>query len=534
MTNGAPLIGEVRALLRRATQVFADQPELLLQLREQLHRLDQPLRVAIAGKVKAGKSTLLNALVGEQIAATDSAECTRVVTWYQNGATPKVVLHPHTGASQELPVCRHDGALTIELPSSADEVERLVVDWPSQSLRETTLIDTPGMASTSTHISQRAVTFLTPADDAVTEADAVVYLMRHLHATDAAFLESFRDRAVSQASAANTVAVLSRADEVGGGRVDAMSSARLIARRYQSEPVLRGLCQTVVPVSGLLAVAGRTLRQTEYAALVALAEAPREEADAALLSADRFTAAGTVGVNRRGRSNVDTVSTHTRRELLDRFGLFGVRLAVTLIRQGADSPTALAVELVRRSGMHELSHVLQTLFTSRRDLLKARSALLLVETALARAEQHAAAENGATRINAARRELAAEVERIVSSAHELAELWLLSAMRSGEITLPGGLAAEAERLLGGAGVAPAVRLNLTADAEPAVLRQTALEVLARWQAAAENPLYGRGAAHACRTVARSCEGMLAGLSDAAENTTEEQPRDPELADASGT
>ena len=38
--------------------------------------------VAIAGKVKAGKSTLLNALVGEEIAPTDAGECTRVVTWY--------------------------------------------------------------------------------------------------------------------------------------------------------------------------------------------------------------------------------------------------------------------------------------------------------------------------------------------------------------------------------------------------------------------------------------------------------------------
>ena len=51
-------------------------------LRHNLARFDEPLRVAIAGKVKAGKSTLLNALVGESIAPTDAGECTRIVTWY--------------------------------------------------------------------------------------------------------------------------------------------------------------------------------------------------------------------------------------------------------------------------------------------------------------------------------------------------------------------------------------------------------------------------------------------------------------------
>ena len=48
-------------------------------------RLDEPLRVAIAGRVKAGKSTLLNALIGERLAATDAGECTRIVTWYRHG-----------------------------------------------------------------------------------------------------------------------------------------------------------------------------------------------------------------------------------------------------------------------------------------------------------------------------------------------------------------------------------------------------------------------------------------------------------------
>ena len=62
-------------------------------------RLDEPLRVAIAGRVKAGKSTLLNALVGERLAATDAGECTRIVTWYRNALGYRVVADRATAAA---------------------------------------------------------------------------------------------------------------------------------------------------------------------------------------------------------------------------------------------------------------------------------------------------------------------------------------------------------------------------------------------------------------------------------------------------
>src|SRR4249920_3218849 len=78
-------------------------------------RLDEPLRVAIAGRVKAGKSTLLNALVGERLAATDAGECTRIVTWYRNAIGYRVVAGLIDGMRRDLTFSRREGALDIDL-----------------------------------------------------------------------------------------------------------------------------------------------------------------------------------------------------------------------------------------------------------------------------------------------------------------------------------------------------------------------------------------------------------------------------------
>src|SRR5205823_4612366 len=155
-------------------------------------------RVAVAGKVKAGKSTLLNALVGEEIAPTDAGECTRVVTWYQHGSHPRITLYPKDSPPRPLTVNRQHGALEIDLCGVPPEtVRRLSVEWPSAGLRETILIDTPGVGSVSTEISAQAAGFLVP-EDQPSEADAVIYLMRHLHSTDLNLLESFHDRGIGR------------------------------------------------------------------------------------------------------------------------------------------------------------------------------------------------------------------------------------------------------------------------------------------------------------------------------------------------
>lgn len=489
MTAPTPQIGSVvRILLRRTIEAYRDSPQAVGWLQHNLARFDEPLRVAIAGKVKAGKSTLLNALVGEEIAPTDAGECTRIVTWYQDAQVPKVTMFPRSASPRQLAISRSNGALSFDLQGTpVEQVEKLEVQWPSQSLRTTTLIDTPGIASLSKDTSARAGAFLAP-EDSPSQADAVIYLMRHLHATDVRFLESFFDQGVARATPINTIAVLSRADEIGVGRLDALSSARRIARRYRADEKIRGLCQTVVAVAGLLAQTGRTMRQHEFTALTALAELPRSDLDAMLLSVDRFS-----------RTDMATPDADTRARLMERFGLFGVRLSTTLIRAGMTDPNAIATELVSRSGLDELRAVLNTQFSERRDLLKARSALLAIDLVLTREPRPASAP------------LAAEVERILAGAHEFSELRLLSTIRSGAVKLPVEALTEAERLLGGDGGSAAARLGMEPGASPEELWAAALDAVARWQRRAESPMSGRVVSDVARLVVRSCEGVLAGL-----------------------
>ena len=79
-------------------------------------RLDEPLRVAIAGRVKAGKSTLLNALVGERLAPTDAGECTRdrhLVPGRPH--LPGDAATRSTGEPRQLRFSRDDGAIEIDL-----------------------------------------------------------------------------------------------------------------------------------------------------------------------------------------------------------------------------------------------------------------------------------------------------------------------------------------------------------------------------------------------------------------------------------
>jgi hypothetical protein len=467
------------------------------ELEEARRRLTGPLRLAFAGRVKAGKSTLLNALVGEELAPTDASECTKVVTWYVGSDHPEVLLHARDGTVSPRPYRRESGPVDVDLGRPLDEVDYLEIRWPSARLHSLTLIDTPGLASLSAGISRRAEVLLpsrAETDGAgprrsarAPAADAVLYLLRHAHSADMRFLEAFADAEFAVATASNALGILSRADEIGSCRLDALDVAARIARRYEEHPRVHRVCPAVLPVAGLLAQAGVTLREAEFRLLARVAALPAERTRLLLLSTDRFTA---------DDHDVE-VTPLERSHLLDRLGLFGVRHAVDALQRGqVSSAHQLALSFVQLSGLDRLRRLVLTQFGQRARLLTSRSAVLTLRAAIAR--------GGVARPQV----YEARLEELLATAHAFVEIRLLDDVRSGALEVSEVRAAALERLFGGSGAATWARLGLPETATFEEVRAAALAELTRWQRVAESPLTSRALALAARTAVRTCEAML--------------------------
>jgi len=476
-------------LLGAARVLYDGDKESLALIAALETRMREPLRLAIAGMVKAGKSTLLNAMLGERIAATDAGECTRIVTWYRYSASPEITMHLREGSRRRMQIRRDRGLLVFDLGGyAAEDVDWIDVGWPLAGLRKQILIDTPGIASLSEDTSARTSRFLIP-EDSPSSADAVIYLMRHLHGADVRFLEAFRDTAAGAAQSVCAVGVLSRADEVGSGRIDSLLSAKRVAQRYEHDGDLASLTLGVIPVTGLLAEGARTLRESEFIAFRQLAQLTREDRERLLVSADRFVRAG-------GNSGL---SVNVREELLARFGIFGVRMAAAMVRGGAASSSALAEAMVQQSGLEELQEFVQTQFHPRSETLKARGIVLQLEELL-----KARPRNADTAVREG-------IEQFLASAHTLRELSILADARAHALPVSGENAQAAMRILGAAGVSAPRRLGLALDASAESLSASVQDQMVYWRRMAEMPTTRPTVAKLSGVLLRSLSGVASEL-----------------------
>lgn len=126
------------------------------------------LTVLVAGQFKRGKSTLLNALIGEELLPTGVLPLTSVATMIHYGTAPRALVSFRDGGSMQIAPSEIGQYVTeIENPGNHLRVVRIDVELPVALLDGIRLVDTPGIGSTFTHNSKAAREALREADLAI-------------------------------------------------------------------------------------------------------------------------------------------------------------------------------------------------------------------------------------------------------------------------------------------------------------------------------------------------------------------------------
>ncbi|MDT8910527.1 dynamin family protein [Amycolatopsis sp. PS_44_ISF1] len=417
---------------------------------EVLRRLGAPLQVAVAGRIKSGKSTLVNALIGRRVAPTDIGECTRLVTRFQYGTVDRVEVVFTDGRKQVLPFAA-DGSIPAELGVDIGEVSHLEAYLTNAVLQGMTVIDTPGLGSLDAASVSRTELLLGAAKEAdegthkdtdelddtsrnaVAGAEAVLYVVTQgVRADDQQALAAFTAATASrEAGPVNAIAVLNKADtivaeSVAGSGGDVWKAATMLAAKQAV--TLKPRVADVLPVIGLMAESAESggFTSADAEALRKLAGLDEEVLETMLISADIFTGWEC------------EVPAGLRLRLLEKLDLFGVRCAVDAIRADpAVTAGALRRKLLDASGLDAVRQRLSIVFAARADGIKAAAALASV-TALA----HASGDAGERqRVHDAIEVLLAKPE-----AHALRLLEALTLVASGAVDMPEDLAEEVLRV----------------------------------------------------------------------------------------
>jgi predicted GTPase len=256
-----------KALSEAAVQLQEARPNLLpgdpaAQLKKLATQVSQPCIVAVVGQVKVGKSSFINAFLGDDLAKVGTTETTATINYFrysEGDLAPDrtVCCFFHDGQSSYVDRAFLDSLQgnDIETLRRSQEIDHLEYYLRNHDLERIVLVDTPGTnAAVDEH--QNAVAEFMRLDKQLRDrhdketkeladtADAVIYLIGAVAgSTDQKFLEEFHELTKGRSEAFNAVGVMSKID----------LHAETIERRAELAAKIADQLQenlnTVVPVS---------------------------------------------------------------------------------------------------------------------------------------------------------------------------------------------------------------------------------------------------------------------------------------------
>jgi GTPase SAR1 family protein len=342
-------------------------------------RLHKPMRVAIVGLIKAGKSTLMNALLGEELVSTGTEELTYNINWFRYGENSSLLVHFKDQRPPEKKTLAELESLTCRQEKDCNylkNIKYIEVFYPNKLLQTFNLLDTPGLASFFEADSLNTIKTLGLNPEYITEltqkeasnADAVLYLFSNsISAYDQDIVKLFQGPVLGNATPINAIGVLTKVDAYWSDGHEPLQKGRQVVNRLLNDHMqLRNLFYNIYPVYGLLAFGAQTMDDKEYQSLLQLTALSEEQLLKILKNGTKFTTKEDPEL---------PVPPGERKKLWNRLGQYGIWLAYQFIRQGITNPKDLAAELMKHSGVSELRDLVVSHFGNRAFLIKLSSSI---------------------------------------------------------------------------------------------------------------------------------------------------------------
>lgn len=115
--------------------------------RERIEFAKQPFRLGVVGEFRAGKSTLVNALTGSELALTGEVETTHVISRYAYGPRPRALLVWVDREPEEMSLSEANAELLRRRQDHewARAIDHVLFEAPSEVLKRFDLWDAPGL-----------------------------------------------------------------------------------------------------------------------------------------------------------------------------------------------------------------------------------------------------------------------------------------------------------------------------------------------------------------------------------------------------
>jgi len=130
---------------------------------------NEQFNLVVLGQFKRGKSTLINALVGDNILPTAVVPLTSVITILKGSSVEKITVYFAHGGWSEISRDELPEFVTERLnPNNVKQVERVEIELPANFLKNGIhLIDTPGVGSIYSHNTDVSYHFLPNSDASI-------------------------------------------------------------------------------------------------------------------------------------------------------------------------------------------------------------------------------------------------------------------------------------------------------------------------------------------------------------------------------